>query len=415
MFRGTMLHSIAPVCLDLTRYTCENNAGDTALKLTQTDGPEPWKPGTVVAEDLTVVRRLGQGGFAAVYEAKAKYDNTIALKRLFEKHSTEHAVIEAFKKEAAAMKRLKACDYVVKVYEVGQSHDRHHYFSMEFMDASLADVLDEAEGGRLPVERCLEITSHVLQALQASHKLSIRHLDVKPENILFSSKDGRKLAKLTDFGIAVYLEETDSNSRHLRTMHTAGYSPPEQMDPAHLRRNLGATADLYAVGMTLYRMLIGRAPFKHDDDDEKWEMFVQGSEVGAPSRHRTEIREWPGLDDFVLKLTEQDPEERFQTVEEALLALNQLGPKGNEVRAAEPKDRIMGAPSAPFRVLLGLQIAAGVLLLLLFWSTARLPAERQASIARKEAIAKAKKAKEVAKSAPATGVSDSKQIEPRKQ
>lgn len=286
--------------------------------------PETWPPGKVIAGRWIIEQRLAAGSFGAVYRAPHQtLLSKCAIKRLREESNYNEAVVAAFTNEAKSMAALSRCRYVVQVYDIDVSDDRFHYIRMELVEGgSLQDELDSLPERRMEVSTALTITKHVLSALDAAHSENIKHLDVKTRNIMLQKDRNEITAKLTDFGIAAHIAET--RSIDLRGFGTPGFSPLEQISGTRRRSELDGRTDLYALGMTLYRMLTGRAPFEYDDDGLMWLNLIRGAPVPRPSEYRPELKEWTGLDDFVLKLTHRVPEGRFSTAAEALAVLSTI-------------------------------------------------------------------------------------------
>jgi serine/threonine protein kinase len=333
--------------------------------------PETWQPGKVIAGKWIIERRIAVGGFGAVYLARHENLNTkCAIKRLREEHNIEPAVVKAFMNEARAMAALSSCRYVVQVLDMDVSDDHFHYIRMEFIEGgSLEDELRSLPGRQMDVGSALTVTRQVLCALEAAHGLGIRHLDVKTRNIMLHRDRNESTAKLVDFGIAAHIAE--SRSVDLRGLGTPGYSPLEQIDGSKRRGELDGRADLYALGMTLYRMLLGRAPFEHSEDPVAWLNLIRGAAVPKPSEDRPDLKAWVGLDEFVLRLTQRERDRRFHTATEALSALSEIHTK-KEAKPVEPVPaRNRGQLSGPVLTMIVILAVVLVLILLLVFFTSQ--------------------------------------------
>ncbi len=206
--------------------------------------------------------QLGVGGAASVYRA---YDTTLevprAIKILHGGHSTLRKRMEA---EAKAMARLNH-NNVLRVYDIGTDQDVD-FIVMDLAEAgTLGDLVDS--GGPLSESEALKYAVQVLAALAAAHEAGIVHRDVKPQNVLID-RDGTAL--LADFGIALVTGDVSRGTRTGVAMGSLAYMPPEQRLDA---RSVGATADIYAVGATIYLLLPGRNPvdlFTAKPDSKRW-------------------------------------------------------------------------------------------------------------------------------------------------
>lgn len=327
--------------------------------------PDTWPIGKVVGNTWTIQERLASGGFGTVYRAQHRLLSTrkAVIKRLHDHLNDKPELAEAFIREASTMDALRNCPYIVQVWDVNQSDDHFLYICMEFVEGgSLQGLLDGLHGKPLPVDRALRITKQILTALAVAHQAHILHLDVKPADILIQSAEQETIAKLADFGIAAQIAETNPQSRVLRGFGAAGYSPPEQIDGTHRRRDLDGRADLYALGMTLYRMLTGRAPFQFEEDIQ-WLFLINGALVPKPSEFREELKDWRGLDEFVLKLTYRNRDDRFATADEALRTLAEIRPKTADMTPRQVKPRMpIQSIGRPFMVL-GLMLAVSLVLI----------------------------------------------------
>lgn len=200
-----------------------------------------------------VVGELGQGAMGVVYKAKDPLiDRIVAIKTinlglaLEEKEEYE----SRFYQEAKAAGRLShPC--IVTIYDVGKSGDVA-YIAMEFLDGrELRDVLNESQ--RLPLDQVINIVAQVAQGLAYAHEKGIVHRDVKPSNIMVA-QDGH--AKITDFGIARMA------SAAVRTQTGMVLGSPKYMSPEQVMgRQTDQRSDIFSLGVVLYEMLTGQAPF----------------------------------------------------------------------------------------------------------------------------------------------------------
>ncbi|HEL4824497.1 TPA: Stk1 family PASTA domain-containing Ser/Thr kinase [Clostridioides difficile] len=261
---------------------------------------------TILGNRYEIIRKIGDGGMAFVYEAKDRLLNrTVALKVLRPEFVDDDEFLTKFKREAEAVASLSHPN-IVNVYDVGED-GKVHYIVMEFVDGkNLKEIIQDE--GILDEYTALDITKQIAMALSAAHKKGIIHRDIKPHNILISN-EGR-VVKVVDFGIA----KAVSNSTMTNIGSIIGsvhYFSPEQAKGKFVTNN----ADLYSLGIVLYEMLIGKVPFRgdspisialqHINDDID---FTSEEKVRIPQSVRTTIK----------KLTEKSSADRYQTAEELI-------------------------------------------------------------------------------------------------
>ena len=200
-----------------------------------------------------VLGELGQGAMGVVYKARDPLiDRVVAIKTINlglamdEKEEYEGR----FYQEAKAAGRLNHPN-IVTIYDVGRSGDVA-YIAMEFLEGrELRDVLKE--GTLLPVVQVLNIVAQVAQGLAYAHEHDIIHRDVKPSNIMVI-RDGN--VKITDFGIARMA------SSSVRTQTGMVLGSPKYMSPEQVMgKNIDQRSDIFSLGVMLYEMLTGQAPF----------------------------------------------------------------------------------------------------------------------------------------------------------
>ena len=194
---------------------------------------------------------IARGGMGVIYRGlDLKLNRQVAIKVLHAHLSGDESFAQRFLREARAMARL-AHENIIRVHAVDEQ-DGMHYIVMEYFPGrNLRELLREQP--RLPVRQTLRIALQLAQALAYAHAQGIIHRDIKPANIMV---DGTGKTKLVDFGIAAALDESSLTA----TGQIIG--TPEYMAPEQARGEaLDGRSDLYAVGIVLYEMLVGRTPF----------------------------------------------------------------------------------------------------------------------------------------------------------
>ncbi len=260
----------------------------------------------ILGNRYQLLRKVGDGGMAFVYEAKDKSLNRIvAVKVLRPEFGDDEDFLKKFRREAEAIASVSHPN-IVSIYDVGE--DRNvNYIVMEFIDGkNLKDIIRSE--GILDEYTALEITKQIAKALSLAHRKGIIHRDIKPHNILISN-EGR-IVKVADFGIA----KAVSNSTMTNVGNIIGsvhYFSPEQAKG----RSVTSNTDLYSLGIVLFEMLTGRLPFRgdspisialqHINDDIE---FTDEEKTRIPQSVRTIIR----------KLTEKSVENRYQNADEVI-------------------------------------------------------------------------------------------------
>ncbi|MBL9132590.1 MAG: protein kinase [Verrucomicrobiaceae bacterium] len=200
-------------------------------------------------------RLLGRGGMGAVYRGVQRHlERAVAIKILPPGlEEDDPAFAERFKNEARLMAKLQH-PHVVTVFDSGEAVNGQLYYVMELVDGTdVAHMIRERK--RLTPEQARMICMHVCEALGAAHELGIVHRDVKPANVLINSKGQVKVA---DFGLArLHDPELSGLTRTGYAVGTPDYIAPEVYTPGTV---LDGRADLYAVGVMLYQMLVGELP-----------------------------------------------------------------------------------------------------------------------------------------------------------
>jgi hypothetical protein len=303
-----------------------------------------------------VLEEIGHGGMGVVYRGHDRsLDRTVAIKVLHPRFARDPAFVKRFRAEASAAAKLHH-PHLVPIHFIGEDSGRHFYV-MQFIDGeSLAERLHRT--GRLSSDEALVIMQQVLLGLGAAHRQGFVHRDIKPGNILLDRQNGSAL--LTDFGLACS-DVTDEESGDDMVMGTAEYMSPEQArgEPVDAR------SDLYSTGVVLYQLLSGQTPFQARTPTGQLMRHV--TEPPRPLRHITPDVD-PRLTRIVDRLLEKRAADRFQSVDELLLALRPVVPGTEPPRAipepqsSGPRRNIAGLTAALVLVaLLGLAAGFGIL------------------------------------------------------
>ncbi len=213
-------------------------------------------PGRVIGGRYQIEGLVGRGGMAAVWRARdLLLDRPVAIKEPTGQWLEDPIAVERFDREARTAARLAHAN-IVAVYDVG-IHDSGRYLVMELVEgATVADLLAV---GPLPVAEVIDIAVQTCDGLAAAHAAGIIHRDIKPANLIVTRAG---VVKICDFGIARALRTTADTSLTGPSfaMGSSQFMAPEQASGAWV----DARADLYALGCTIYAMLVGAPPFAGD-------------------------------------------------------------------------------------------------------------------------------------------------------
>ena len=283
-----------------------------------------------------VLRRLGQGGMGAVYEAHDPVlDRSVALKFVPPGLDDGTRLLE----EARAASALDhPC--IGTVYEVGEDASGRSFIAMA--SYSGGTLRDRLRHGPLPVEDAVRIAVQVADALDAAHARGILHRDVKPENLLFD-ETGR--VKVVDFGIA---RAAGREERSGTTGGTVAYMSPEQVEG----RPVDGRSDLWALGVVLFEMLTGERPFRGEGDRRTLLEAIREGQAPDPRALRPDLD--PALAAVVSGALAREPMDRYASGKSLAGALRE---------ATHPPPPLASAFSGPRGRRLALSMAAVALLL----------------------------------------------------
>src|SRR3954454_1112792 len=208
--------------------------------------------GRVLDGRYRIEERIARGGMATVYRGvDLRLDRPVALKVMHSSLAEDPDFVSRFTREAKAAARLSHPN-VVAVFDQG-SDNGVVFLVMEYVDgATLRDLIRDR--GRLSPRQALDVMKPILSALDAAHRSGIVHRDIKPENVLIAG-DGR--IKVADFGLARAIAASQMTATTGLLIGTAAYLAPEQIEHG----TADPRTDLYAAGIMLYELLVGKPPY----------------------------------------------------------------------------------------------------------------------------------------------------------
>jgi WD40 repeat protein/serine/threonine protein kinase len=291
--------------------------------------------GSFLAGRYKVIRKIGEGGMGEVYEA----EQTIPLHRrvavkLIKPGMDSKEVLARFDAEKQA---LAVMDHpnVCRVFDGGVAPNHRPFFVMEFVKG--VPITEYCDEHKLDPKQRLEMFFSVCQAVQHAHQKGIIHRDIKPKNVLVEIVDGKPSPKVIDFGLAKALGHklTDQSfyTEYGKWVGTLEYSSPEQ---AEGRYDVDTLSDVYSLGVLLYELLVGAAPFTRaeleDAGEKKMREIVAEGVKTKPSTKLSSSKNLPTiaanrrldpaqltklvrgeLDWITMKALEKDRDRRYET------------------------------------------------------------------------------------------------------
>jgi serine/threonine-protein kinase len=289
----------------------------------------------VIQDRYRVISRIGQGGTGVVYMVEhTLVGRRYALKVLDDVMSRKPVVVARFHREARAAAAI-GDKHIVEVVDMGNLDAGAPYLVMELLEGrDLGDALKD--GGPMPIVRALDIATQCCEALGEAHKKGIIHRDIKPENIFLTrERDGSEFVKILDFGISKILEaandlDTGSLTRTGTAIGTPRYMSIEQVDGFS---DVDARTDQYSMGVVLFEMLIGRAPF---DAPSYGALVRKVASEPPPSLVDLRADVPPALEQVIHRALAKNRNERFASMEELAQALAPFAELGGAPKLTGP-------------------------------------------------------------------------------
>lgn len=293
----------------------------------------PVQVGDVLAGKYRVERVLGAGAMGVVVAATHLDLGELRAIKLMRPSLTHDAgAVERFMREARATARLRS-RHAAKVHDMGRLPGGAPFIVMEHFEGSdLKSLL--AERGALPPSEAVRYVREACEAIGEAHAAGIIHRDLKPSNLFVAIEGGARSVKVLDFGVAKLADGagSDPNAEMTGTAEVLGtplYMAPEQMRST---RGVDGRADLWSLGVILYRALTGKSPFSGTTTPEVC-ISVMVDEPPPPSTLRADLPR--GLDAVVMRCLSKEPGKRFATAGELSEALRPFEAPGEVFMARE--------------------------------------------------------------------------------
>jgi eukaryotic-like serine/threonine-protein kinase len=267
-----------------------------------------------------VLKVLGQGGMGVVFRAEdSRLQRSVALKVMLPDQAQRPEAKERFLREARAAAALEH-DNIVAIYQVDEDRGVA-YIAMPFLkgmslDGWLKQKQQDGRGTPVKLSQVCKIGREIARGLAAAHARGLVHRDIKPANIWLDATAGGRV-KILDFGLA----RATSGEQHLTQsgviVGTPAYMAPEQAQG----KPVDARADLFSLGVVLYRMCTGTLPFAGADLVSTL-VAVATTDPPAPRSLNPELP--PALSDLVMKLLAKDPAQRVASAQEVVKAIQAI-------------------------------------------------------------------------------------------
>jgi eukaryotic-like serine/threonine-protein kinase len=293
----------------------------------------PVKAGDLLAGKYRVERMLGVGGMGMVVAAKHIELNTrVALKMLLPEIADDEQVAR-FQREARAAVRLRS-EHSVRVLDVGKMKDGTPFMVMELLIGRDLGAL-VLERGLIPPHDAVDFIIQACEAVAEAHAMGIVHRDLKPRNLFLTTRaDGSPLVKVLDFGLAKSLHQRQEDMSLTKTSAILGspmYMSPEQMRST---RDVDTRTDIWSLGVCLYELVTGRAPFEAPTVAELCALVLT-ADPRPP--HEVNPNVPVELSKVIVRCLQKTAEARFDNVGELAFVLQEFGSPTSRAAA----DRVM--------------------------------------------------------------------------
>ena len=254
----------------------------------------------VTVGNYRITEKIGEGGMGEVFRGvDLELERDVAIKMLRPELARQQEVVERFRAEARALAKLNHPN-IATLYSFLQ-HDGHYFMVMEFVRGEPLDVALRRFGA-MSCERAIPLFCHALDGIEQAHRLKIIHRDIKPGNIMLTDTGS---LKVMDFGVARVLGAARS-TRHGQIVGTLEYMSPEQIKG----EEADARSDIYSLGILLYEMLTGRAPF---NSRSEYELMKDQVEKAPPPPTRFAAHIPLAVEEPIMRSLAKKPEARFKS------------------------------------------------------------------------------------------------------
>lgn len=282
--------------------TVTRSVGDAVA---ESADPAQLQPNDVLANRYRFIRQVGKGAFGTVVLVEDLMINEQIILKFLNSHvASDESMIKRFVYELRFARKITHQN-VIRIYDM-LTFGKSSAISMEYFPSHTLGA--ELAGGKpLEMYRAVKLIREICSGMASAHKANVVHRDLKPGNVLINQDD---LVKIVDFGVAAATRQTETRlTKTGLLIGTPVYMSPEQV----LGRKVDARTDIYCLGVIMYEMFTGKAPYSGGDSMSIMYRHVQG-QADAPRNLNPEIPHT--LNAVIMKTMAAEPDKRFQTMEE---------------------------------------------------------------------------------------------------
>lgn len=279
---------------------------------------------TIINNRYRLIAQQGSGGMAVIYEAHdLSLSRIVAIKVLRPSLTTDPSFLSRFRNEARSVANLVHPN-IVTLHDIGNEGPTQ-YMVMEYVDGQDLKKIIKTEGS-LPIDRFLKLAIQICSGIGFAHRAGIVHADVKPQNILVTRED---VVKVTDFGIAQVISDTQPAERQQLVWGSPNYFAPEQAQG----EKPTPASDVYSIGISLFEMLTGRLPYLGQNQQQ-----LALAHIRDPIPMVTEFNPQvpKPLAEIVAKVMSKEPAQRYRMADQLGQILMTFRDRGDQEVAATP-------------------------------------------------------------------------------
>jgi serine/threonine protein kinase/Tfp pilus assembly protein PilF len=267
--------------------------------------------GSAFANRYQVVEELGKGGMGKVYRVlDQKLNEEVALKLIKPEIGLDKKTVERFSHELKVARKIVHKN-IARMFDLNEEKGTH-YITMEYVRGEdLKRLIRKI--GQFSAGKAVSVAKQVCEGLAEAHRLGIIHRDLKPQNIMVDEEGN---VRIMDFGIARSLKEKGITGAGV-LVGTPEYMSPEQVEG----KEVDERSDIYSLGIVIYEMVTGRAPF---EGDTPLSVALKQKTESPPHPKKLNSQLPEALDSLILRCLEKDKAKRYQSAEEVLLDLNRI-------------------------------------------------------------------------------------------
>ena len=257
-------------------------------------------------KNYKIIKKIGSGGMGDVFLAEHEVlENRVAIKSLHPGLVDDESFRKRFRKEAKTQWELSHPN-VVRLIDFQEQEDGL-FLIMEYIEGKQLNEYISQDSGPIPEDRLIPMFIQILSAVKYAHSKGLVHRDIKPANVLITPNGD---VKLLDFGIAQQSSEDRGLTKTGVQVGTVSYMSPEQVNAEKVDK----LSDIYSLGVTLYQMVTGKAPYEGQTNQFKIQLSIVSNPFPKAKQH------YPGVSDkieaIIEKATQKKKSDRFQSCEE---------------------------------------------------------------------------------------------------